>query len=278
MLTPANLDELLTQARRNEDIQNRLDRVEEFLLAPHEPAELLNKLPERLAGLYRLEAVTITLLADNRRLDAVFEPDGQAPADCFRRRRKELRLILGDLERPFLEDRPGRELAQFFFPGRPRPASMAVLPLWVSGEMLGSLNLGAASSRRYQKGLDTHFLERLGRKVAFGLNAALLLGQARRMEQRQAMVEMAGAACHELAQPLATLELGLEKLRRSLDDDDPRREDIAGLMAQVERMGEMIKKISEVNDYVTRPYAQGLRIVDLAAASGGEERLEPGGG
>jgi len=278
MFTPADLDELLTQARRNEEIQNRLDQVEEFLLAPLEPEELLAKLPSRVASIYRLEAVTLTLLADNRRLDAVFGPGGEAPEGCFRRRRKEMRLILGDLERPFLEDQPGRELTEFFFPGGLRPASLAVLPLWVSGEMLGSLNLGAALRRRYQKGLETHFLERLGAKVAFGLNGALLLGQAKRMEQRQAVVEMAGAACHELAQPLATLELGLEKLKRSLAEDDPRREDMEGLMAQVERLGEMIKKISEVNDYVTRPYAQGLRIVDLSAASGDAQRLEPGGG
>ncbi len=198
----------------------------------------------------------------------VFDGEGQGPEGCFRRRRKEMRLLLGDLEQPFLEDEPGRELIQFFFPQGPRVASLAILPLWVGGEMLGSLNLGALASRRYQKGLDTHFLQRLARKVAFGLNAALLLGQSRRMEQCQAVMEMAGAACHELAQPLATLELGLEKLRRSLGAEAPQQQDIAGLMAQVERLGAMIQQISQVNDYVTRPYAQGLRIVDLNAASG----------
>ncbi|MCF8031781.1 MAG: DUF484 family protein [Desulfarculaceae bacterium] len=278
MLTPADLDELLTQARRNQEIQSRLDQVEEFLLAPHEPDSLLARLSQVVASIYHLDQVTVALLADNRRLDAVFGPDGEAPAGCFLRRRKEMRLILGDLERPFLEDRPGRDLAEFFFPGAERPASLAVLPLWVSGEMLGSLNLGANSGRRYRRGLDTHFLERLGAKVAFGLNGALLLGRARRMEQRQAVVEMAGAACHELAQPLATLELGLEKLRRMMGPDDQRAQDITGLMTQVERLGEMIKKISEVNEYVTRPYAQGLRIVDLSAAGGDDGLREPKGG
>ncbi|MBU1450672.1 MAG: DUF484 family protein [Proteobacteria bacterium] len=268
MLTPADLDELLTQARRNEEIQSRLDQVEEFLLASHEPVELLAQLPPTVSGVYRLEAVTVALLADNRRLDVVFDSQGQGPPGCFRRRRKEMRLLLGDLEQPFMEDQPSRELTQFFFPQGPRVASMAVLPLWVGGEMLGSLNLGALASRRYQKGLDTHFLERLGRKTAFGLNAALLLELARRMEQRQAMLEMAGAACHELAQPLATLELGLEKLRRSLGADEPLQQEIGGLMTQVERLGTMIQQISRVNDYVARPYAQGLRIVDLDAASG----------
>ena len=222
MLTPADLDELLTQARRNQEIQDRLDQVEQFLLAPHEPEALLARLPEVVASIYHLEQVSVALAADNRRLDVLFGPGGEGPAGCFRRRRKEMRLILGDLERPFLEDQPGRELAEFFFPGGERPGSLAVLPLWVSGEMLGSLNLGAANRRRYQKGLDTHFLERLGAKVAFGLNGALLLGQARRMEQRQAVMEMAGAACHELAQPLATLELGLEKLRRALGEEPER--------------------------------------------------------
>jgi uncharacterized protein YigA (DUF484 family) len=271
MLTRVDLDDLLTQARRNEEIQSRLDQVEEFLLAAQEPGELLTQLPTTVAGIYRLEEVSVALLADNRRLDVVFDNEGRGPEGCFRRRRKEMRLILGDLEQPFLEDKPTRELSEFFFPQGTRPASMAVLPLWVSGEMLGSLNLGSLSSRRYQKGLDTHFLERLGRKTAFGLNVALLREQARRMEQRQAVVETVGAACHELAQPLTALVLGLEKLRRSLGTEEPLQKDIGELMAQVERLGGMIQQIGQVNDYVTRPYAQGLRIVDLNAAGGATE-------
>ena len=272
MLPPLELDELLAQARRNEEIQRRLDAVEEFLLAPHDPRSLPAELSRTVCAAYHLDEVTLALCKENQRLEPML-PDG---ADqewkniCFPRKRKEIRILLAGLEEPFLTNDVSRELARCFFPSRRQIASMAVLPLWVAGEMLGTLNLGSASSRRYMAGLDTHFLRRLGRKVAFGFNASLLAHQARHMEQRQAVIEMAGAACHELAQPLATIELGLAKLKKTLPQDSPMQEDLDGLQAQVERMGEMVHKISQVQDYVTKPYAQGLRIVDLQAASGEE--------
>ncbi|RJX36364.1 MAG: DUF484 family protein [Desulfarculus sp.] len=272
MLPTRGLDELVQQARRNEEIQKRLDQVEEFLLATHDLAGLLASLPATVAQMYRLEAVTLALLAEHQPLQEALAslPLMGLPETCLTRPRKELRLLLADLEGPYLTNKVSSQLLQCFFPGLRRLASLAVLPLWVGGQMLGTLNLGSAAPQRYQPALDTHFLERLGRKAAFGLNAALLLDRARRMEQRQVVVEMAGAACHELAQPLSTLMLGLEKLRRSLAPDDPRLQELEGLMDQAERMGDTVKKISQVNDYVTRPYAQGLRIVDLQAASSKE--------
>ena len=220
MLTPVDLDELLTQARRNEEIQSRLDQVEEFLLASREPGELLAQLPSTVTGLYRLEAVSVALLADNRRLDVVFDSKGQGPQGCFRRRRKEMRLILGDLEQPFLEDKPTRELIEFFFPQGPTLSSLAVLPLWVSGEMLGSLNLGAMSSRRYQKGLDTHFLERLGRKTAFGLNAALVLGSgASAWSSARPWWRWPARPVTSWPSPWPPWSWAWRKLRRSLDQE-----------------------------------------------------------
>jgi signal transduction histidine kinase len=77
---------------------------------------------------------------------------------------------------------------------------------------------------------------------------------------------MAGAACHELAQPLTTMELLLEKLRRALPPDGPSREVMESLGREVERAGGLVQRISQVGKYVTRPYAQGLRIIDLDAA------------
>ena len=280
MLSPRELDELLTQARRNEEIQHRLDQVEEFLLNPHEPATLLSQLPREICTAYRLDEVSVALLAENQGLARVLPPEWAAGSNdaCFFRPRKELRLLLVGLEGPYLTNDVTRELAECFFPSGKKIASMAVLPMWVAGQMLGTLNLGSASSRRYLTGLDTLFLERLGLKVAFGLNAAISLEQARRMEQRQAVVEMAGAACHELAQPLATIELGLAKVKKTLPSDDPLQAEMDALLSQVERLGDMVHKISQVQDYVTRPYAQGMRIVDLqAAGNGGENRAEPNG-
>ena len=269
MLSHQEINALLQEARRNEDIQRRLDEVEDFLLAHRDLKELFRHLCRRISQVYQLEAVTLTLEADNQRLRQALEgfPQAGLPEMVFSRPRKELRLILGDLERPFLSNRVADDLRFCFFPQGTFVASLAVVPLWVRAEFLGTLNLGSASPSRYQPSFDTHFLERLGRKASAGLDAALLLEQARLMERCEAAVEMAGAACHELAQPLTTMTLQIEMLLRATGPEDSRRQALQSLQENAEKMGELVHRISQVSQYVTRPYAQGLRIIDVDAAS-----------
>jgi|GEM_PF-1330322 uncharacterized protein YigA (DUF484 family) len=268
MLSQQEVAELLELARRNEEIQHRLDEVEEFLLGHHDLAGLLRHLCRKIIQVYQLELVTLVLDAEQPRLRQTLEgyPACDLPAAVSTQPRKELRLLLGDLERPFLSNRPTPELRQCFFPGATFLGSLAVMPLWVRGEFLGCLNLGSESLQRYQPGLETHFLERLGRKTAAGLDAALLLEQARGLERREAAVEMAGAACHELAQPLTTLTLQIEVLLRAMPASDPLSQKLRAVLANAERLGEQVQRIGQVKNYVTRPYAQGLRIIDMEAA------------
>jgi uncharacterized protein YigA (DUF484 family) len=263
------VEEILHLVRRNEQIQRRLDQVEDFLLAHHDLASLLRHLARRVAQVYELEAVTLVLTLDNQRLAAALAgPESPPLAEgVLWRPRKELRLLLGDIERPYLTNRVTPELCECFFPAGEVLGSLAVVPMWVREEMLGVLGLGSVQPKRFKPDLDTHFLERLGKKTAQALDAALLLYQSQLLERRQAAMEMAGAACHELSQPLTTLTLQLDLLLRNTGEDDPRRATLLGLVANAERMGELVKRISQVSKYVTRPYAQGLRIIDVEAAS-----------
>jgi len=267
MLSRQEVEDLLEQARRNEKILKRLDQVEEFLLAHHGLKELLRHLGRRVAQLYELEAVSLVLVADNQRLvEALGNLGEELPDDCFSAARQDLRLLLLDLERPYLSNRLSKEMLSCFFPKGPFVASAAIVPLWVRGELLGTLNLGSASPKRYTHGFETDFLRRLGRKLATGLDAALLMEQTRYLERREAAVEMAGAACHNLAQPLTTATLLVEKLDRLLADQGPERENLDALRGEVEKLGELVRSISQVSEYTTRPYAQGLRIVDVDAS------------
>lgn len=267
MLSPQGVEDLLEQARRNEKILKRLDQVEEFLLAHHGLKDLLRHLGRRVAQLYELQAVSLVLVSDNQRLAEALDNLGdELPEDCFPAARQDLRLLLLDLERPYLSNRLSKEMLACFFPKGPFVASAAVVPLWVRGELLGTLNLGSASPKRYTKSFETDFLRRLGRKLATGLDAALLMEQTRYLERREAAVEMAGAACHNLAQPLTTATLIVEKLDRMLPEQGPERENLNALRGEVERLGELVHRISQVSEYTTRPYAQGLRIVDVDAS------------
>lgn len=274
-MSELNLRQMMEQARINEQIQGRLDQVDAFLLAQHGLKELLRHLPARMAQIYALEAVTLCIASDNQRLQDSLGPDGglEPPAGCYFRERKDIRVILGDLERPYLSNKLIGEVKSCFFPEGPFLASMAVMPLWVRGEFLGTFNLGSASPKRYTAGLETDFLQRLARKIATGLDAALLMEQTKLMERGQAAVEMAGAACHELAQPLQTMEFLVNKLGRVLAPGAPGAKETGELARELERTGELVKKISQVGQYVTRPYAGGMSIIDVeAAAEGGDEK------
>jgi uncharacterized protein YigA (DUF484 family) len=278
MLSRQEVEGLLEQARTNERIMRRLEAVEDLLLGNPGLAALLERLPARVAEVYELEAVSLALVADNQRLaQALAEAGLEAGGERWLLvRRAEARLLLGDLERPYLSNRLGRELTSFFFRGAGGLASVALVPLWARGELLGFLALGSGSARRYQPELETDFLRRLGRKAAAGLDAAAVAQQAHRLERREAAVEMAGAACHNLAQPLTTVNLLVEKLRRSLDPQSEAGLCLQRLAGELERLDGMVHQISQVSDYATKPYAQGLKIIDLEAAGAGGRRQRKG--
>jgi DNA-binding response OmpR family regulator len=93
------------------------------------------------------------------------------------------------------------------------------------------------------------------------------------------VLEMAGAVCHELHQPMQAV-LGLaEMLRRELDASpgcDGVRDRVADLEKEVFRMREITVKLTRITRYETRDYLRG-RIVDLNRAVGGNGEPSPPG-
>lgn len=85
--------------------------------------------------------------------------------------------------------------------------------------------------------------------------------------RRQAVVaELAGAAAHELNQPLTSLLGYAELLGRRIDDDDNRRA-VETMQNEAKRIADVVKKIGRLTDYRTKEYVGGARIVDLESAS-----------
>lgn len=267
MAEQGRVRELIEQARRNEEILHRMDKVEEFLHQHRPLPEFLQELAQCVADLYGLERVCLVLASDNQRLREALEGEEAAGWPHWLAQ-NEAQLLLGDLGRPFLTNDLGPEMLDSFFGQGPAPASAAITPLWARAEWLGALCLGSADAGRYTPDLEVSLLERLGRKVALGLEATLLRCENERMGRRQAAMEMAGAACHELSQPLTIINLHLEKLRRGLGEGHPALSQVEALEAEMERLGGLVKNISGVKDYVTRPYALDLRIIDLERAGG----------
>lgn len=86
--------------------------------------------------------------------------------------------------------------------------------------------------------------------------------------QRQAVVvEVAGAAAHQLNQPLTSLLGYAEYLRRKVDEEDEMFRVAGRIYDDAQRISEIVRKIGRITRYRTREYAGGQQIVDLDEAS-----------
>ncbi len=86
-------------------------------------------------------------------------------------------------------------------------------------------------------------------------------------ERLQAVLETAGAICHELNQPMMAISGHTELIMDGLDADDPLFPKIAKIQSQVRRMGAITQKLMGITRYETRGYTRGERIVDIDKSS-----------
>lgn len=92
-------------------------------------------------------------------------------------------------------------------------------------------------------------------------------------ERHKVAAEVAGAAAHELNQPLTSL-LGLaELLQRAMGAENPLAPAAQSLMREAERVAVIVRKLGRVVKYESKPYVGTSQIVDLdrAGRGSGEE-------
>jgi PAS domain S-box-containing protein len=78
---------------------------------------------------------------------------------------------------------------------------------------------------------------------------------------------MAGATAHELNQPLTVILPTLENALSKIDEHHPLHRDITTVHKQSLRMADLVKKISEITTYQTKPYVGSVQIIDIDKAS-----------
>ena len=86
-------------------------------------------------------------------------------------------------------------------------------------------------------------------------------------EKLQGVLEMAGAACHELNQPLQIVSGYHELLISDIPDDHPLIENLNIISDQIEKMARITKKIMKITKYRTKPYIRGSMIIDIDKSS-----------
>ncbi len=87
-------------------------------------------------------------------------------------------------------------------------------------------------------------------------------------QERQAIVaELAGAAAHELNQPLTSVRNYATLLRRLLQGGTPAYGAAEVIEGEAERMAEIVRKIGKITKYETKSYVGKQKILDLDRAS-----------
>ena len=87
-------------------------------------------------------------------------------------------------------------------------------------------------------------------------------------QERQSIVaELAGAAAHELNQPLTSVLNYATLLRRLLTAGTPASTAAEVIEGEAERMAEIVRKIGKITKYETKSYVGKQKILDLDRAS-----------
>jgi PAS domain S-box-containing protein len=96
-------------------------------------------------------------------------------------------------------------------------------------------------------------------------------------EKKSAMMEVAGAAAHELNQPLTSVMTSIAIMRRLLADkpDVPTRV-MEAIELEAERMASIIRRLSKLTEYTTKTYVGTARIIDLDRVADETQRILEG--
>lgn len=86
-------------------------------------------------------------------------------------------------------------------------------------------------------------------------------------ERLAGVLEMAGAVAHEFSQPMQAILLSSERLKTLKPGADTSRQVLIGLEKQVESLGDLVHKLSDITQYARKKYPGISGIVDLEKAT-----------
>ncbi|MBF0390960.1 MAG: response regulator [Desulfamplus sp.] len=90
--------------------------------------------------------------------------------------------------------------------------------------------------------------------------------QLRESEKLKTVLEITGAVCHEMNQPLMAISGYSELALMDIPTNNPAQKKLKKIQKQVERMAEITKKLMRISRYRTKDYPD-CKIVDLVKAS-----------
>ncbi|SHF52971.1 diguanylate cyclase (GGDEF) domain-containing protein [Desulfacinum infernum DSM 9756] len=164
-----DIELILENAKRNEEIARKLFDVEVCILSIANFHDLLERLLHLIETKFRIPYVWLSLV-DSRLFAPAMDPLQRSPHLRHRLNLaslKDLLDVVGSDGTPVLAN---NDLRRFYklFPKDQAYAigSIAVAPLTLDGDVIGTLNLADTSPQRFQPDMDTFFLSQLGVKVS----------------------------------------------------------------------------------------------------------------
>ncbi len=89
---------------------------------------------------------------------------------------------------------------------------------------------------------------------------------SREKDRLHAVLELSGAVCHEMNQPLMSISGYFELILMDMPVQDPNYPRIKKIQSQLERMAGITKKLMKISKYQTKDYLNG-KILDIAGPS-----------
>ncbi len=170
------LEEFVAQARENERKLRRFQALELRLIGINALSELMETLLYPDYSTFKWDTVTLILLDPEYEIQRILEAQNRKllehPTLMFATEPDSLAHLYPRSLFPTLGPYRPRQHAALF-PGRRRPASVALLPLVRHGRLIGSLNLGSHAAHRFVRGVRTDFFEHLGAVAAICLENAV---------------------------------------------------------------------------------------------------------
>jgi sigma-B regulation protein RsbU (phosphoserine phosphatase) len=173
---------------------------------------------------------------------------------------------------------PQMLILDWMMPGMDGPSLCRELRRNEQGDALYILLLTARSGRQdIVEGLDAgaddfiikpYDSEELRARINVGRRMLDLQAKLREKEKLQGVLEMAGAVCHELNQPLQAVNGYAELLMMNTSENDSKYHMLKKIKLGVERMGQLTQKIMRVSTYRTKEYTnQKSKIIDIENAA-----------
>jgi len=171
-----DLDAILARLKHNEEIARKFFQVEVTILSVLDFKDLFEQLLTEIREKFAIPHVWITLTEEGELaplIPMLFD------SDVVRQRlsvvpRNTLLSLIGSGLKPILAN---QDLSSFYrlFPDHEKYLirSLALAPLTLNGEAVGTLNMGDPSPERYSPGMDTTLLKRLAIKVSVCLSTVV---------------------------------------------------------------------------------------------------------